>query len=104
MFELREDVEDQCRQYGVMTGIAINEAENIVLVRYSSEEEAMTCFNALNGRLFDGRRIEAEVLKNESVRLLFILDGQNPVPGKDEDTLLNDFLASIAEEEAKFRE
>ena len=67
MFELREDVEDQCRQYGVMTGIAINEVENIVLVRYSSEEEAITCFNALNGRLFDGRRIEAEVLKNESV-------------------------------------
>ena len=65
MFELREDVEDQCRQYGVMTGIAINEAENIVLIRYSSEEEATTCFNALNGRLFDGRRIEAEISKSD---------------------------------------
>lgn len=67
MFELREDVEEQCRQYGVMTGIAINEVDNIVLVRYSSEEEAMKCYDALNGRLFDGRRIEASVIKNEFV-------------------------------------
>lgn len=73
MFELREDVEDQCRQYGVMTGIAINEVTNIVMIRYSSEDEALACFNALNGRLFDGRRIEAEIVRNESVVFCFIL-------------------------------
>ena len=102
MFELREDVEDQCRQYGVMTGIAINEAENIVLIRYSSEEEATTCFNALNGRLFDGRRIEAEISKSDVLIVIKIFI-QVPTQTENEEDLLNDFLASIAEEEAKFK-
>ena len=65
MYELREDVEEECRQYGVLTGIVINEVENVVLVRFRKEEEAVTCFNKLNGRLFDGRRIEAQIVKSE---------------------------------------
>lgn len=103
MYELREDVEEQCRQYGVMTGIAINEIENSVLVRYSSEEEAMKCYDALNGRLFDGRRIEATVLKNEFVSASRLVHVQEEPTVNEEDLLLNDFLASIAEEEAKFK-
>ena len=89
MSELREDVEDQCRQYGMMTGIAIDEQQLLVLVRYSTEEEAVTCMKALDGRLFDGRKLAAELAKEE---------GEKP----EEDALLDDFFASIAEEEAKF--
>ena len=65
MSELREDVEDQCRQYGMMTGIAIDEQQLLVLVRYSTEEEAVTCMKALDGRLFDGRKLAAELAKEE---------------------------------------
>lgn len=89
MSELREDVEDQCRQYGMMTGIAIDEQQLLVLVRYSTEEEAVTCMKALDGRLFDGRKLAAELAKEEKEK-------------PEEDALLEDFFASIAEEEAKF--
>lgn len=89
MAELREDVESQCKQYGTMTGIAIDEDQCLVLVRYSTEEEAMNCMKGLDGRSFDGRKLSMELAKEEGKK-------------SEEDELLNDFFASIAEEEAKF--
>lgn len=89
MAELREDVESQCRQYGMMTGIAIDEDQCLVLVRYSTEEEVMNCLKGLDGQSFDGRKLSMELAREESKK-------------SEEDELLNDFFASIAEEEAKF--
>ena len=89
MAELREDVESECRQYGMMTGIAIDEEQCLVLVRYSTEEEAMNCIKGLDGQSFDGRKLSMELAREE-------------VKKSEEEELLNDFFASIAEEEAKF--
>ena len=94
MAELREDVESECRQYGMMTGIAIDEEQCLVLVRYSTEEEAMNCVKGLDGQSFDGRKLSME-LAREEVK-------SEEVKKSEEEELLNDFFASIAEEEAKF--
>lgn len=70
MQDMREDVEEQCSQYGKITGLAINEQEFTVLIRYSSEAEAVKCKSVLDGKLFDGRRITAQLSKDAYVCLL----------------------------------
>ncbi|KAK8804679.1 hypothetical protein WA171_006647 [Blastocystis sp. BT1] len=95
MQDMREDVEEQCSQYGKITGLAINEQDRTVLIRYSSEAEAVKCKSILDGKLFDGRRITAQLSKDEYAQ---------PVQQtKGDDELLSGFLASIAEEEAKLK-
>lgn len=91
---MREDVEQQAKEYGNLTGIAINESEMTVMLRYSDEKEALACISALDGHLFDGRRIQAELLRDESA---------SAERKKAEDAMLSDFLASIAKEEAKHK-
>lgn len=96
MTDLREDVEQQAQEYGVLTGIAVNEMDLLVLLRFSNEKEALQCFSSLNGRLFDGRRIQAELVRDES-------EGNTKKKKKEEDALLDEFFASIAAEEEKFK-
>lgn len=99
MTDLREDVEQQAQEYGKLTGIAVNELEQLVLLRFSNEKEALQCFSSLNGRLFDGRKIQAELIRDES-------EGTTTTKKKEEeeqDALLSEFFASIAAEEEKFK-
>lgn len=67
MQEMREDVEEQCKEYGEIAGFAIDEKQKTVLVRYSSAREAKRCKDALDGKLFDKRRIVAKLSKDEYV-------------------------------------
>lgn len=68
MQEMREDAEEQCSEYGQITGFAIDEQQKTVMIRYSSALEALRCKNALDGKLFDGRRISVKLSKDEYVR------------------------------------
>ena len=74
MQDMREDVEEQCSQYGKITGLAINEQDRTVLIRYSSEAEAVKCKSILDGKLFDGRRITAQLSKDEYVFLTIVYE------------------------------
>lgn len=76
MQDMREDVEEQCSQYGRITGLAINEQNFTVLIRYSSEAEAVKCKNVLDGKLFDGRRISVQLSKDEYVYLVISINGR----------------------------
>ena len=65
---MREDAEEQCAEYGQITGFAIDEQQKTVMIRYSTALEALRCKNALDGKLFDGRRISVKLSKDEYVR------------------------------------
>ena len=67
MQEMREDAEEQCAEYGKVTGFAIDERQKTVLVRYSLASEAKRCKDALDGKLFDKRRISVKLSKDEYV-------------------------------------
>ena len=102
MADLREDVEQQAQEYGTLTGIAVNEMELLVLLRFSNEKEALQCFSSLNGRLFDGRKIQAELIRDESGGSTKKKEEEEKRE-EEEDALLSEFLASIAAEEEKFK-
>ena len=68
MQDMREDIETQCSEYGTITGLAIDEQTRVVRVRYTSESEATKCKEALDGHLFDGRRMTAELERDPTVR------------------------------------
>ena len=101
MTDLREDVEQQAQEYGTLTGIAVNEMELLVLLRFSNEKEALQCFSSLNGRLFDGRKIQAELTRDESGGSTKKIEEKEKK--EEEDALLSEFFASIAAEEEKFK-
>lgn len=67
MQDMREDIEAQCSEYGTITGLAIDEQTRVVKVRYASEPEATKCKEALDGHLFDGRRMTAELERDSTV-------------------------------------
>ncbi|KAK8806616.1 hypothetical protein WA588_003180 [Blastocystis sp. NMH] len=94
MQDVRGDVEAQCSEYGTITGLAIDEQTRVVRVRYASEQEAIKCKEALDGHVYDGRRMTVELERDPTPA---------PAPKQPEDDLLSGFLESIAEEEAKFK-
>lgn len=67
MQDVRGDVEAQCSEYGTITGLAIDEQTRVVRVRYASEKEAIKCKEALDGHVYDGRRMTVELERDPTV-------------------------------------
>lgn len=67
MQDLRGDIEAQCSEYGTITGLAIDEQTRVVRVRYASESEATRCKEALDGHVYDGRRMTVELERDPTV-------------------------------------
>ncbi|KIW01297.1 hypothetical protein, variant [Verruconis gallopava] len=65
--DLLEDVKEQCEQSGDVLDMFLFdlEADGVITVRFADADAAQNCVQRLNGRMFDGRTVEAYISKGE---------------------------------------
>ncbi|KAF1319661.1 Hiv tat-specific factor 1, partial [Globisporangium splendens] len=80
--ELEDDMRSECSKFGAVEHVHIV-ADGSVLVRFHALESAIKCLQVMNGRWFDGRKIDAR------------FDQSTPEEPDDADTKLEAFLATI---------
>jgi HIV Tat-specific factor 1 len=63
LIELKQDVREESEKIGEVTNVVLYDAEKdgIMSVRFAEEDDAQECVRIMNGRYFDGRKIEAEI-------------------------------------------
>lgn len=63
LLEIKEDIREECSKAGVVTSVVLydQEPEGIVTVKFRDADAAAACVDAMNGRPFDGRIVEASL-------------------------------------------
>jgi len=61
LIELKEDVRDECATLGEVTNVVLydEEQDGVMTVKFRDPISAQACVVKMNGRFFDGRRVEA---------------------------------------------
>ncbi|CAD7947971.1 unnamed protein product [Amoebophrya sp. A25] len=59
--ELEDDVGDECAKSGPLQSIQFRD-DNKLYISFMQPEHAMACFSAMNGRLFAGKTLSAEIV------------------------------------------
>ncbi len=68
LFEIKQDIREGCEEIGSVTNVVLYdlEPEGIVSVRFSSKDDAARCAQEMNGRYFDGKKLEAFIYDGKS--------------------------------------
>jgi len=63
LLELKEDVREECETLGEVTNVVLydKEADGVMTVKFRDPVSAQACIIKMNGRYFDGRRVEARL-------------------------------------------
>ncbi|KAJ3570960.1 hypothetical protein NP233_g4065 [Leucocoprinus birnbaumii] len=63
LLDLKEDVRDECATLGEVTNVVLydKEKDGVMTVKFRDPISAQACVVKMNGRFFDGRRIEASL-------------------------------------------
>ena len=63
MIDIKEDVREEGAKFGDVTNVIMydKEEDGVVTLRFADAISAKACVTAFDGRLFDGRRVEAHV-------------------------------------------
>ncbi|KIL66177.1 hypothetical protein M378DRAFT_10191 [Amanita muscaria Koide BX008] len=63
LLDLKEDVREECSTLGEVTNVVLydQEPEGIMTVKFRDHVSALACVMKMNGRYFDGRRVEASL-------------------------------------------
>jgi HIV Tat-specific factor 1 len=61
ILEIKDDIRSECSKLGDVTNVVLYDLEpaGIASVRFSTPQAAAACIRLMNGRHFDGRRVEA---------------------------------------------
>lgn len=64
--DLSDDVRDECRKFGSVEKVWINEKnlDGKVWIKFAQADQAQAAFNALNGRYFAGKPISVEFVSD----------------------------------------
>ncbi|KAI9142042.1 hypothetical protein BKA69DRAFT_1016884, partial [Paraphysoderma sedebokerense] len=68
LLDIKEDVRGECEKFGEVTNVILydNEPDGVMSIRFKEPESAKLCIQFLNGRFFDGKRIEAEIFDGKA--------------------------------------
>ncbi|SPN97049.1 related to cold sensitive U2 snRNA supressor [Cephalotrichum gorgonifer] len=63
ILEIKEDIREECERLGEVTNVVLFdlEPEGIVSVKFKKSEAAEACVEKMDGRAFDGRKVEARL-------------------------------------------
>jgi HIV Tat-specific factor 1 len=63
ILDIKEDIREECSKLGEITNVVLydKEPEGVVSVRFQEPEAARACVQVMDGRYFDGTRVEAYV-------------------------------------------
>lgn len=63
IIDLRDEIREECEKYGTVTNLVLydKEPDGVVTLRYDTTSAAEAAVRALQGRYFDGRRLEAYI-------------------------------------------
>lgn len=100
LLDLKEDVRDECSTLGEVTNVVLydNEKDGIMTVKFRDPISAQACILKMNGRFFDGRRIEASLYTGQQ-HFKRSGAGENLEEGEDSDKKrLDDFAEWLMKE------
>ncbi|KAF9049722.1 hypothetical protein BJ165DRAFT_1453040 [Panaeolus papilionaceus] len=100
LLDLKEDVRDECSSLGEVTNVVLydKEPEGIMTVKFKDLVSAQACVLKMDGRFFDGRRVEAALFTG---RQRFKRSGASDAladEGDDESKRLDDFADWLMQE------
>lgn len=63
LLDLKEDVREECSSLGEVTNVVLydKEKDGVMTVKFRDPLGAQACILKMNGRFFDGRRVQAEL-------------------------------------------
>jgi len=63
ILDLKEDIREECEKLGDVTNVVLydKEEDGVVSVRFANAESAKACVKVMDGRFFDGARVEAYI-------------------------------------------
>ncbi|EHL01235.1 putative Splicing factor U2AF-associated protein 2 [Glarea lozoyensis 74030] len=69
ILDIKEDIREECSKLGEVTNVVLFdlEEEGIASVRFTNAEAAKACVILMNGRNFDGQKVEAYVSEGKEV-------------------------------------
>ncbi|KAF8325274.1 uncharacterized protein EI90DRAFT_2186841 [Cantharellus anzutake] len=68
LLDLKEDVREECETLGEVTNVVLydKEEDGIMTIKFKEPLSAQACVIKMNGRFFDGRRVEASLYEGKS--------------------------------------
>jgi HIV Tat-specific factor 1 len=69
ILDIKEDIREECSKLGEVTNVVLfdMEEDGIASVRFTNGEAARACVDLMNGRNFDGQKVEAYISEGKEV-------------------------------------